>query len=225
MQIDVITRNVRTLAALYQLMERIERGKAPKPDWIQLKGKASLFGLNTEELTLVIKRLHGAVLRGFRTPQVSARNKRRFLEYWTTIAKNGFHDFADDGWRKCFDSPFVEDYDYVTGYLTRGLDGVDPYKAYAAVLGTFAYSAEDFVNTELCQNVQSIIEPLAGTADFSYTGHFHYPGFNYFQFDIDPKAKAFVEAKPWLHGTRREYLIGNALQESTWKKASAFSRG
>lgn len=225
MEVEIVTRNVRTLPALYQLLERIELGKTAKPDWIQLQGKAKLVGLAPEELTLVVKRLHGCVLRGFRTPPVSARNKRRFLEYWTTIAKNGFHDFGDDGWRKCYDSPFVEDYDYVSGYLTRGLDGIDPYKAYAAVLGTFAYSAEDFINTQLCHEVGTIIEPLAGTADFSYAGHFHYPHLNYFQFDIDPKAKTFVEAKPWLAGTRREYFIGNALDEATWKRAKRFSRG
>lgn len=225
MEVKVVTRSVRTLAALYRLIERIELGKTPKPDWIQLQGKAKLVGLAPEELTLVIKRLHGVVLRGFRTPSVSARNKKRFLDYWTTIAKNGFHDFADDGWRKCYDSPFVENYDYVSGYLTRGLDGVDPYKAYAAVLGTFAYSAEDFINTKLCKDVSAIIEPLAGTADFSYVGHFRYPAFDYFQFDIDPKAKKFVDTKPWLAGTRREYFIGNALHEATWRRAKKFVRG
>ncbi len=225
MEVEIITRNARTLAALDSLLERIELGKIPKPDWIQLQGKAKLSGLSVEEQTLLVKRLHGAVLRGFRTSPVATRNKQRFLEYWTTIAKNGFHDFGDDGWRKCYGSPFVEDYDYVSGYLAHGLDGIDPYKAYAAVLGTFAYSAEDFINTKLCQNVKTIIEPLAGTADFSYTGHFHYPDFSYFQFDIDPKAKTFVEAKPWLAGTRRDYFVGNALDEATWRRAKKFSRG
>ncbi len=44
-------------------------------------------------------------------------------------------------------------------------------------------------------------------------------------FDLDEEAKKHVEEKFWHPQTRREYLIGDALAEETWKQVKAFSHG
>ena len=222
---EQITRRASSMKKLEALLAGIEDGTERKPDWIDLRGKLDPSRLSTEDLRALVGRLHRNVLRGFRAPDVRTKGKRHLLEYWTTIAGAGFHDFSEGDWMKCYDSPFVENYDYITPYLDGGLDALDPYMVYSSVLGTWEYSVEDFVATELGQDIRTIVEPLAGTAEFCYAGHFRHPEFRYVMFDLDEDAKRHVESKPWLEQTRREFIIGDALEESTWKAVRAASEG
>ncbi len=226
MEIEEETRRVRSFKALEELLNDIENGKQPKPDWIKLKGpKADLSRLDEGDRAELLGRLHKGVLRGFKAKDVRVHGRSARLAYWTSLARNGFHDFAEDKWSKGYDSPFVESYDYVTPYFDGGLDVLDPYVVYSSVLGTWEYSVEDFLNTEFGSGVKTIVEPMAGSAEFCHTGHFRNPELRYCMFDLDESAKTYVENKPWLEQTERSYLIGDILEESTWKDVAAFCEG
>ena len=223
---EEVTRSANSWKRLERLLDDIEDRREPKPHWIDLGGKANLGLLAQADLEALIQRLHGRVLRGFRANSVSLPSKGRRLKYWRAIARNGFHDFAEDRWMKCYDSPFVEDYDYVAAYLDGGgIDALDPYLVYSSVLGTWEYSVEDFVHTDLLCDVTTIVEPLAGSAEFSYAGHFQYPDYRYVMFDLDEDAKRHVEARSWLPQTKREFIVGDALAEGTWRAVRAASEG
>jgi len=126
---------------------------------------------------------------------------------------------------KCFDSPFVENYDYVTPYLDGGLEALDDYLLYTSVLGTLDYTVEDFVHTLLCEKVETIVEPMAGTAEFAYVGHFRHPDFRYVMFDLDEQAQRHVDARRWLPDTERHYFIGDVLDEASWEQAARLGTG
>jgi hypothetical protein len=225
MEVPETMRDVRSMAALEKLFDQIERGGTRKPDWIELKGDADLARLSEPALRELLGRMHASVLRGFRPSRISIKDKQAWLAHWRTLAQCGFHDFAEGKWSKGFDSPFVENYDYVGAYLEGGLAALDPYLVYSSVLGTWEYGVEDFTHTEIGRGVKTIVEPLAGTAELCYAGHFQRPDLSYCMFDLDPSAKAYVDAKPWLEGTRREFLLGDALEESTWQAVREFSVG
>ena len=225
MEVEEVTRRASSTKKLETILTAVENGTEPKPDWIDLGGKLDLSRLAGSDLRELLARMHKSVLRGFRANDVRTKGKQHLLEYWTAVASSGFHDFAEDQWMKCYDSPFVENYDYITAYLEGGLDALDPYMVYSSVLGTWEYSVEDFVSTELGSDIRTIVEPLAGTAEFCYAGHFRHPDFTYVMFDLDEDAKTHVDAKPWLDQTRREFIIGDALEEGTWEKVRAASDG
>jgi hypothetical protein len=219
------TRVVRTLERLDALLEAIEAGREAKPEWIHLQGQCRLDQLKSGDLRATLKRLHPCVLRGFKANNVDIAKRKHRRKYWTTVAQHGFHDFSDIGWKKCYDSPFVQNYDYISPYLDGGgLDALDPYQVYSSVLGTHDFSVEDFVKTQLCRNVDTILEPMSGTAEFCYQGHFRYPNFHYLMFDLDDDAKAHVESMPWLEGTERQYVISNVLDEEIWQHAKSFTK-
>jgi hypothetical protein len=44
-------------------------------------------------------------------------------------------------------------------------------------------------------------------------------------FDLDPKAKAYVEAKRWLPGTQRDYIVADVLDEAIWQQAKSLTSG
>ena len=211
------TRRVRSLDALDELLGAIESGTEPKPEWIELRGECRIERLDPERLGALVRRIHGAVRRGLRPRKHKLTGARR-LAFWRTLAQNGFHDFSELGWTKCWDSPFVESYDYVGPYLEGGLDALDPFQVYAAVLGTHDYGVEDFVATRLCADVGTIVEPMAGSAEFAYSGHFRFPELRYVMFDLDPEARDHVLARRWLPDTERHYLLGNVLDEGIWKE-------
>jgi hypothetical protein len=213
------------METLMRLLDSIEAGREPKPDWISLQSQCRLDKLSGDKRKALLARIHGCVLRGFRANNVSPRGRKSRLAYWCSVARSGFHDYCEDGWRKCYDSPFVHDYDYITPYLKSGLDALDAYNVYSSVLGTHDYGVEDFVNTQECQGVETIVEPMSGTAEFSYHGHFHYPDFRYVMFDLDPEAKAYVEAKRWLPGTQRDYIVADVLDEAIWQQAKSLTSG
>ncbi len=225
METEQVTRHAKSAKKLETILEAVEAGREPKPDWIELGGKVDPSTMDDDELRELLGRLHGAALRGFKANHVRPKGKKHLLDYWRTVARAGFHDFAEDQWMKCYDSPFVENYDYVTAYLEEGLDALDAYMVYSSVLGTWEYSVEDFVNTALGRTVSTIVEPMAGTAEFCYAGHFRHPELTYVMFDLDEDAKTHVEAKPWLDHAKRSFLIGDALQESTWEAVRAASEG
>jgi hypothetical protein len=218
------TRRVRSLDALDKLLCEVESGAAPKPEWIELRGECRIERLDAERLAPLVRRIHGAVRRGFRPRKQKLTGARR-LALWRSLAQNGFHDFSELGWTKCWDSPIVENYDYVGPYLEGGLDALDAFDVYAAVLGTHDYGVEDFVATKLCANVGTIIEPMAGSAEFAYNGHFRFPELRYLMFDLDPAARDHVQAKHWLPDTERHYLLGNVLDEGIWKEIQRLSDG
>jgi hypothetical protein len=225
MELEMTSRVANSIAALERILDEIEQGDAPKPDWIRLQARCRLDKLSTAQRERMVQRLHRCVLRGFRASNVQLRSKSALLDYWSTIARNGFHDFSEQGWMKCYDSPFVENYDYVTPYKRKGLAGLDDYLLYTSVLGTLDYTVEDFVNTLLCEKVETIVEPMAGTAEFAHFGHFRHPEFRYVMFDLDEKAQAHVASRDWLAETQREYFIGNVLDESSWKRVRELSVG
>jgi hypothetical protein len=225
MEIMTTLRVASSHAALLRLLDEIESGRAPKPDWIRCQAACRLDKFPVATREQIIRRLHGCVLRGFRANNSEIVGKRKRLEYWRSVARNGFHDFSDQGWMKCYDSPFIENYDYITPYLEHGLGKLDDYLLYTSVLGTLDYSVEDFVHTELCDKVETLVEPMAGTAEFSYNGHFRYPNLRYLMFDLDERAIEHVAARPWLPDVDRNYFVGDVLEESSWQKVSELSTG
>ncbi len=218
-----VVRVARTMDSLRSRLATIESGKDAKPDWIHLQAECRLDRLRSQELEEILSRMHRCVLRGFKANNVDIDKRKDRRKYWTTVAQHGFHDFSELGWKKCYDSPFVENYDYITPYLKGGIDALNPYLVYSAVLGTHDYGVEDFVTTKLCRGVDTIIEPMSGTAEFCYQGHFRYPNFRYLMIDLDEEAKRHVEAKPWLEGTERQYVIANVLDEAIWQRAKSLT--
>jgi hypothetical protein len=225
MKADSAVRVATTREGLERLLGAIEAGREPKPEWIALRGECRLERLRPEALAALLPRIHRSVLRGFRAPEARGVGRRRRLALWRAVASNGFHDFGDDGFTKCWDSPFVESYDYVAGYVEHGLGGLDPFAVYSAVLGTHDFGVDDFARTELCAGVATVVEPMAGCADFAYQGHFRHPGFRYLMFDLDPKARDHVAARRWLDETDWRYWIANVLDERVWKRVRSLTRG
>ena len=225
MEVEMKMRVAKTFEGLDKLLERIESGKIPKPDWIRLQGKARLDNLKPNRLQETLARIHGASLRGFKANNVKIGNRQRRLDFWRTVAAAGFHDFSELGWMKSYDSPFVENYDYIEAYLKGGLAAVDPYAVYSSVLGTFDFSVEDFIATELCKDVRTIVEPMAGTAEFSYHGHFRYPDFRYVMIDLDPDAQQKVLTQRWLPETEKHYIVNDVLEEDIWKQVKTVTSG
>jgi len=217
-------RVVRTPSALDALLDRIEAGE-PRPDWIHLQGEAHLEARPLAKWPSLLRRIHGATMRGFRCAPLSTQKRARFLERWRCIAANGFHDFSESGFRKCFDSTVVEDYDYVRAYLAGGLDALDPYAVYGAVLGSHDYGVEEFLNTEALAGTRTVIEPMAGTAEFAYQGHFRFPDFRYLMIDLDARAAERVSKRRWLAATDHHYFVANALDGEVWKQVKAASSG
>jgi hypothetical protein len=224
-------RRVRSVRALHDLLDRIEAGREPKPDWIHLQGDCRLDRVPLGAREALVRRLHGGVLRGFRARNARPRGRSQRLAYWRSVARNGFHDFSEQGWRKCYDSPFLQSYDYVEPYLRGrggpggrgGLEALDPYQVYAAVLGTYEYGVEDFVRTERCADVGTVVEPMAGTAEFAYQGHFRHPEFRYVMFDLDRSARRHVLARPWLADTEKHYVVADVLDETIWKQVKSLT--
>jgi hypothetical protein len=219
-----VNRVARTIERLNKLLDAIEAGREPKPEWIHLQSECRLDRLKPTDLSATLKRIHPCVLRGFKAHNVDIAKRKLRRKYWSTVAQHGFHDFSDIGWKKCYDSPFVQNYDYITPYVDGGgLDALDPYQVYSSVLGTHDYGVEDFINTKLCRNVDTIIEPMSGTAEFCYQGHFRYPNFRYLMFDLDRDAKEHVESMPWLEETERQYVIADVLEDEIWQRAKSFT--
>jgi len=225
MEIEQRTRVANSFEALEKLLTRIESGNEPKPDWIRLQSRCRLDQLDPERRRTTLQRLHGAVLRGFKAGNVRIRQRQKRLDYWRSVASAGFHDFSEMGWMKCYDSPFVESYDYVGPYLKGGLAALDPYAVYSSVLGTFDFSVEDFVATSLCRNVRTIVEPMAGTAEFCFHGHFRYPDFRYVMIDLDERAQKRVLAQRWLPETEKHYLVADVLDDDVWSQVKSFASG
>lgn len=225
MQSEQTTRVVNTFDGLERVLAEIESGRSPKPDWIRLQSHCRLDKLKPERLGVTLKRLHGAVLRGFKASNVEISQRARRLDFWRSVAGAGFHDFSDLGWMKCYDSPYFENYDYITAYQKGGLPALDPYAVYSSVLGTFDFSVEDFVATALCREVRTIVEPMAGTAEFCYQGHFRYPDFRYVMIDLDASAQKRVLAQPWLPETEKHYLVADVLDETLWSQVKSVSSG
>lgn len=225
MSFDTNVRIANTVEGLDRLLDGVESGKRARPDWIHVQGDCRLDRMPEEELGALVRRLHGCVLRGFKTRSMAALSRRARLHTWRTIAANGFHDFSSQGFTKCYGSPFVEDYDYIADYVERGLDGLDPYKVYSAVLGTHDYTIEDFVHTPMCEKVETVVEPMAGTGEFTYFGHFRYPDLRYILFDLDANARDHLLARPWLDGCDYRYEIANVLDAGIWEQIGKHSRG
>jgi len=172
--------------------------------------------MKEEERAAFLARLHPCVLRGFKSTAEKPRGRKERLALWQSIARSGFHDFSELGWTKNYDSPFVENYDYISAYQRGGLDALDPYKVYSSVLGTFDFGVADFIETDLCQNVRTIVEPMAGTAEFCYAGHFRFPDFQYIMIDLDEEAAELVEGQKWLPQANKEYIVGDVLASDIW---------
>ncbi len=210
---------------LDKLLARIESGKLSKPDWIRLQGACRLDEMSEADRQGFLRRIYPCVLRGFKIAHKLRGGRKARLGLWQSIAREGFHDFSDLGWTKNYDSPFVENYDYITDYREGGIDALDPYKVYSAVLGTFDFSVEDFVETELCQHVRTIVEPMAGTAEFCYAGHFRFPDFEYLMIDLDEQARERVLAQRWLPEASKAYIVGDVLSADIWDGVKSKSRG
>jgi len=81
------------------------------------------------------------------------------------------------------------------------------------------------VATKLCKEVGTIIEPMAGTADFAYEGHFRFPEHQYIMADLDETAQARVLEQPWLPQTEKHYLVSDILDEAFWQQVKSLSKG
>lgn len=222
---DATLRIARSPEQLDRLLSRIEAGELPKPDWIRLEARCRLAAMKLPARQKRLARLHACVLRGFRDVCPAPRTKSQRLALWQSIARAGFHDFSDFGWMKNYDSPFVENYDYIEPFRKGGLEALDPYKVYSAVLGTVDFGVRDFVSTKLCKNVATIVEPMAGTAEFCYFGHFWYPDFRYMMIDLDRKAQKRVLDQRWLPQTSKDYIVGDVLSAPVWERIKAQSTG
>jgi len=222
---DATPRAATTRDGLERLLRAIEAGREAKPEWISLRGECRLERLGEAGLASVLPRLHRSVLRGFGAPALEGLGRRRRLALWRAVASRGFHDFSDEGWTKCWDSPFVENYDYVAPYLSGGLAALDAFQVYSSVLGTHDYGVADFVDTDLCRRVETVVEPMAGCADFAYHAHSRKPGFRYLMFDLDSKARDFVATRRWLEDADWHYWIANVLDERVWKRVRSLTSG
>lgn len=218
-------RRAGSAAALERLLDEIESGATGRPDWIDLAREARLDRLSPTRRSHVLGRLHACVRRGFRSPFPRGLGRRSRLALWREIARHGFHDFGSQGFTKCYDSPFVEDYDYVGRYAEGGLAALDPYEVYSAVLGTHDFAVEDFLHTRLCADVRTIVEPMAGSAEFSYHGHFRYPDFRYLMFDLDRSARHHVLRRRWLPETEHHYWVSDVLDEEVWQRTKTMTTG
>ena len=225
MQIESTTRVANSIEALDKLLAAIAGGRLEKPDWIRLQGGCRIDRIEPERRKDLLARIHACALRGFKATNAQIEDPAGRVDYWRSVASAGFHDFSEQGWMKCYDSPFVENYDYIGPYVDGGLEALDPYAVYTSVLGTFDFTVEDFVNTELCSNVRTIIEPMAGTAEFAYHSHFHYPEFRYVMVDLDEQAQQRVLAQRWLPNTEKHYLCSNVLDESVWAQIKSVTSG
>lgn len=210
---------------LDKLLTRIESGRLKKPDWIRLQGSCQIAEMSEEVRAAFLARIHPCVLRGFKNACEKPRGRKERLALWQSIARSGFHDFSELGWTKNYDSPFVENYDYIADYQRGGIEALDPYKVYSSVLGTFDFGVEDFVDTDLCQNVRTIVEPMAGTAEFCYAGHFRYPDFKYLMIDLDEEAAELVMGQNWLPNASKEYIVGDVLSPEIWDGVKSKSEG
>ena len=222
---EATLRIARSIDQLDRLLTRIEAGEVAKPDWIRLEARCRIAALAPAERRKLLARLHACVLRGFRDVCPRPRTKDKRLALWQSIARAGFHDFSEFGWMKNYDSPFVEDYDYIEAFRKGGLEALDPYKVYSAVLGTVDFGVRDFISTKLCRNVKTIVEPMAGTAEFCYFGHFWYPDFRYMMIDLDRDAQKRVLAQRWLPQTSKDYIVGDVLSPAVWERVKAQSTG
>jgi hypothetical protein len=225
MSFDTSVRVANSIQALEKLLDAIEAGERPCPDWIHVQGDCRLEKLPDAALRALVRRLHGCVLRGFKARPIRGSSRNARVATWRAIAANGFHDFSSQGWTKCYGSPFIENYDYLGDYLEHGLEGLDPYKVYSAVLGTHDYTIEDFIHTPTCEKVETVVEPMAGTGEFTYFGHFRYPQLRYILFDLDEDARDHLLARPWLEGSDHRYEIANVLDPKIWKLVKQHSRG
>ena len=219
----MLLRKARSMKGLLRLLDEVETGRGPKPDWIDLESACRLDRVALPEREALVARLHRCVMRGFRARNVSLGRASERVEYWRSVARNGFHDFSEDGWTKCYDSPFVQDYDYLCAYLERGLEALDPYLVYSSVLGTHDFGVEDFTAAEACEGVDTVVEPMAGSAELSYLGHFRHPEFRYVMFDLDPEAQAHVQSRPWLPDVEPNYVIADVLDEEIWKQVRSLT--
>jgi hypothetical protein len=210
---------------LDRLLSRIEGGELPKPDWIRLQGRCRLDRMKPAARDALLARLHPCVLRGFKIATDEPGTRKARLELWKAIARSGFHDFSEFGWMKNYDSPWVENYDYISAFEQGGLDALDAYAVYSSVLGTYDFSVQDFVETTLCENVRTIVEPMAGTAEFCYAGHFRYPDFTYMMIDLDEDARNLVLAQRWLPQTTKDYIVGDVLAPEVWGRVKAQASG
>jgi hypothetical protein len=222
---EATLRIARSPQQLDRLLSKIEAGKLEKPDWIRLEEGCRIAAMKLPERQKFLARIHACVRRGFRDGGPKPRTKEKRLALWQSIARAGFHDFSDFGWMKNYDSPWVENYDYIEAFQKGGLPGLDPYKVYSAVLGTVDFGVRDFVSTKLCRNVRTIVEPMAGTAEFCYFGHFWYPDFRYMMIDLDRDAQRRVLAQRWLPQTSKDYIVGDVLSPSVWERVKAQSTG
>ena len=225
MSVETTVRIANTVTALERMLEGIEAGERPRPDWIHLQGKCRIDRLPGQGLEALLRRLHACVLRGFRARNARPRGRLARLAFWQCVARNGFHDFSDLGWMKAYGSPFVESYDYVSDYQRGGVAALDPYRVYSAVLGTHDYTVEDFLHTASCEKVETIVEPMAGTGEFSYAGHFLHPDLRYVLFDLDPKARDHVMARAWLPGADYRYEVADVLSPAIWRQVKGWTRG
>ncbi len=210
---------------LEKVLHRIESGKQSKPDWIRLQATCRLDKMKSVKRDAFLARIHSCVLRGFKNSCQKPRGKKARLGLWQSIAQSGFHDFSEFGWTKNYDSPFVENYDYISAYQRGGIKALDPYAVYSSVLGTFDFGVADFVETELCKNVRTIVEPMAGTAEFCYAGHFRFPDFNYMMIDLDEDAQRLVLSQNWLPETSKDYIVGDVLSPKIWERVKSQSSG
>jgi hypothetical protein len=212
-------------ADLEKVLHRIESGQQPKPDWIRLQANCRLDKMKSAKRDAFLARIHSCVLRGFKNVCEKPRSKKARLDLWQSIARSGFHDFSEFGWTKNYDSPFVENYDYISAYQQGGIDALDAYSVYSSVLGTFDFGVADFVETELCENVRTIVEPMAGTAEFCYAGHFRFPDFNYMMIDLDEDAQQLVLSQNWLPEVSKDYIVGDVLSARIWERVKSQSSG
>ena len=220
-----VVRVARTREALDGLLTAIERGGRARPDWIHLQSDARLDAWPLEQWPTLLARIHRCVLRGFRTADLPIEDPDDFLARWRTIARAGFHDFDSRGWSKCFDSPHVENYDYLATYLEGGLEALDAYAVYGSVLGSHECGLEELVESEKLRATRTVIEPMAGTAELAYQGHFRYPDFRYLMIDLDADARDRVLARPWNAETGHHYFVADVLEEEVWKQAKSQCSG
>lgn len=150
---------------------------------------------------------------------------------YANLLRIGFTPADDTSW-EAPPNGSATDMDWVTEYIESNysLSAIEPYKAYSSVLcsnpttllAILDKSIDDPANSDPTAPKMLIIEPMAGTSELSWYGHFFLPHFDFYMIDLDATAKEKVMQRPWLR--EPTYVIGDVSDVANWPTDTTLPR-